>query len=186
MLRYAPGQTVDVEYLRGKERRTAEVRLGTPPKRPAMQQQRPQTAPRGEGGEEMPDIFRRFNFPDMDFRIPNPGDRSDRQDVAPLREGQARLGIGVESVTPTSRKQFHIPENVDGAVITQVEPGSVSDKMGLKVGDVILQFAGKKIASQADLRDAMAGVKWGDTRTLKTGRYSDGSIAVQERTVTFK
>ena len=134
----------------------------------------------------MPDIFKRFDFPDLDFKVPSPGDRSDRQDVAPLREGQARLGIGVESVTATSRKQFHIPENVNGAVITQVEPGSVAEKMGLKAGDVILQLGDKKITSQADLRDAMSGVKWGDSRTLKTGRYGEGSVAVQERTVTFK
>ena len=82
MLRYAPGETVDVEYMRGKERRTAEVRLGTPPKRTAMQQ--PQRAPRGDGDQEMPDIFKRFDFPDLDFKMPTPGDRGDRQDVAPL------------------------------------------------------------------------------------------------------
>ena len=184
MLRYAPGQTVDVEYIRGKDRRTAEVRLATPP--PRANPQRPQTAPQG-GGEDMPDIFKRFNFPpDMDFRIPSPGDRSDRQDVAPLREGQARFGIDVETVTSNSRKQFHIPEKVEGAVITRVEPGSVAEKIGLKAGDVVLQLGEKKIASQADLRNAMTGVKWGDSRTLKTGRYGENSASVQERTVTFK
>lgn len=182
MLRYAPGQTVDVEYLRGKERRTAEVRLGTPPVRTAPQ--RPQNAPQ-RGDEEMPDIFKRFDFPDLDFRMPNPGQRNDR-DVAPLREGQARLGIGVESVTPTLRKQFSIPADVQGAVITQVDPGSVAESNGLKVGDVVLQLGDKKIASQADLREAMSGVKWGDAKNLKTARYGEGSTFVQERTIRFK
>lgn len=185
MLRYAPGETVDVEYLRGKEHRTAEVRLGTPPKRAAMQQ--PQRAPRGGDGQEMPDIFKRFDFPDLDdLRIPNPGERRDRQDVAPLRSGQAKLGVGTESVSSTLRKQFNIPADVEGAVIMQVEPGSVAAGLGLKPGDVILQLGDKKVRSQANLREAMSSLKWGDSTTLKTARYADGVTHVQERTVRFK
>ena len=134
----------------------------------------------------MPDIFKRFDFPDLDFRMPTPGDKGDRQDVAPLREGQARLGVSVESVTATSRKQFHIPADVEGAVITQVDPGSVAAGLGLKPGDVVLQLGDKKIKSQADLREAMSTVTWGESRTLKTGRYGENSASIQERTVAFK
>jgi serine protease Do len=46
-------------------------------------------------------------------------------------------GIGVGDLDPQTRAQFHIPDTVHGAVVTQVEPGSAAAEAGLKTGDVI-------------------------------------------------
>jgi serine protease Do len=46
-------------------------------------------------------------------------------------------GVGVGDLDPQARAQFHIPDTVHGAVVTQVEPGSAAAEAGLKTGDVI-------------------------------------------------
>jgi serine protease Do len=46
-------------------------------------------------------------------------------------------GVGVGDLDPQARAQFHIPDTVHGAVVTQVEPGSAAAEAGLKPGDVI-------------------------------------------------
>jgi len=46
-------------------------------------------------------------------------------------------GVGVGDLDAQVREQFHIPANVQGAVVTQVDPGSAAAEAGLKPGDVI-------------------------------------------------
>lgn len=182
MLRYAPGQTVRVDYLRGRAQHTAEVKLGTPPKNPAIQRT---PGPR-DGGDVPPQLFRDFKFPDMDDLLPNRPTQPDRDEVAPLREGQARLGVTIETINPNLRKQFNIPTSAEGVVVIQVEPGSVAERAGLRPGDVIQKLGDREIKSRNDLGEAMAGVKWGDTRMLKSIRFAEQGQVMQERTVTFR
>jgi serine protease Do len=46
-------------------------------------------------------------------------------------------GVGVGDLDSQVREQFHIPARVNGAVVTQVDPGSAAAEAGLKPGDVI-------------------------------------------------
>jgi serine protease Do len=46
-------------------------------------------------------------------------------------------GVGVGDLDPQVREQFHIPTTVQGAVVTQVDPGSAAAEAGMKPGDVI-------------------------------------------------
>ena len=46
-------------------------------------------------------------------------------------------GVGVGDLDQAARDQFHVPKEVKGAVITQVDPGSAAADVGLKPGDVI-------------------------------------------------
>ncbi len=46
-------------------------------------------------------------------------------------------GVGVGDLDSQAREQFHIPDTVHGAVVTQVDPGSAAAEAGLKPGDVI-------------------------------------------------
>jgi hypothetical protein len=128
------------------------------------------------------------NLPDMDELLPKGFGESpkDNGDVKPLREGRARLGVGVGSLTDAIRKEYKIPAGVKGAVVTSVEDGSVAAKLGLEPGDVIERLGDTQILAGEDLVKAMEGVKWGDTKALKWGRYSDGAQFVQTRPVKFE
>jgi len=46
-------------------------------------------------------------------------------------------GVDVDDLDSQVREQFHIPDVVQGAVVTQVDPGSAAAEAGLKPGDVI-------------------------------------------------
>jgi serine protease Do len=46
-------------------------------------------------------------------------------------------GVGVGDLDAQARAQYHIPDTVHGAVVTQVESGSAAAEAGLKLGDVI-------------------------------------------------
>jgi len=59
-------------------------------------------------------------------------------------------GVGVADVDQQSRREFNIPHNVAGAVITQVDPASPSAEAGLKAGDVIEEINHHAVKSADD------------------------------------
>jgi serine protease Do len=58
-------------------------------------------------------------------------------------------GVEVSDLNDQARDQFHVPANVKGAVVTQVDPGSASAEAGLKAGDVIQEINHRPV-SDAD------------------------------------
>lgn len=54
------------------------------------------------------------------------------------------LGVYIQELTPELAKAMKLPVK-HGVVITKVIPGSPADKAGLKAGDVIIRYNGKKI-----------------------------------------
>lgn len=178
MLRYAPGDTVKVEFYRDKAFKSVNVKLGKVPADSGINQEqpkRPMIQPEGA----MPD-FKGID-PFFGFRLP---DRS--KDVPPVREGQARLGVSVKDIDAEARKQYNIPANVKGAVITSVEPDSVAAGLDLRPGDVIQRIGLTTVNSASDLIKAMESVKWGDTRQIKVTRFGPGTQTSLDVPVTFR
>lgn len=60
------------------------------------------------------------------------------------------LGVMIQPVTPNLAKSFKMEEE-KGALISDVVNGSPAEKAGLKAGDVIVLFDGKKIQEMNDL-----------------------------------
>jgi serine protease Do len=60
-------------------------------------------------------------------------------------DGKGKLGIGVDNLNADLRQQFNVPEQVKGAVIESVRPGSPADDAGLAPGDVILEVNRKPV-----------------------------------------
>ena len=65
------------------------------------------------------------------------------------------LGIEVSNVTPEAAQQFGYKPG-QGVLITDVEAGGLGSAAGLRAGMLIIQVAGHKVTSVAELREAMA------------------------------
>ena len=89
------------------------------------------------------------------------------------------LGVQIQPVTPDLAKEFKLPEQT-GALIGEVTPKSPAEEAGLKEGDVIVEFNGKKVTDSGHLRLMAAQTPPGTRVTLKAIR--DG----MEQTFTVK
>ena len=63
----------------------------------------------------------------------------------------ARLGVALAPVTGELRERFDLPGDVDGALVVEVEPGSLAAREGIRPGDVIVQAGGKPVSTPADV-----------------------------------
>jgi serine protease Do len=85
-----------------------------------------------------------------------------------MRDGKiehARIGVGISDVTPENAQFFHMTQ-ANGAVVSQVEPNSPGANAGLKVGDVITEFNGKKVEDAGQLQANVSQAKPGEKVTL--------------------
>lgn len=62
---------------------------------------------------------------------------------------RARLGIRLERVPQIASEQLGLEPNT-GIAVSLVQPGSVAEKAGLKVHDIILEFAGKAVTDDTE------------------------------------
>src|SRR5207247_1920705 len=83
-----------------------------------------------------------------------------RFQMAPDEEQRGLLGIYI----------FEDDETAGGAKIEKVKEGSPAAKAGLKPGDVVVQFKGKKVDSSAALAKQLGGKKHGDEGALPSDR----------------
>jgi len=63
--------------------------------------------------------------------------------------------------------------NPSGAKLTEVVTGGAADKAGFKVGDVVFEMNGKKIASQTTMRAFLDTMRGGDVVTVKVKRKDE-------------
>ena len=83
------------------------------------------------------------------------------QQVAHNGNGKGRWGIGLGNLTPDVRQQMQLPDNVHGAVVEQVRPGSPADDAGLSNGDVIVSVNRKPTSDAADAAQQLSGIPSG-------------------------
>lgn len=65
------------------------------------------------------------------------------------------LGIVIQNLTPELSESFSIKEG-KGILVAQVSEGSPAEKAGLKVGDLIVSYQGKKVEEVGDFRNRVA------------------------------
>jgi serine protease Do len=73
-------------------------------------------------------------------------------------------GVAVGDIDAATKQQLKLPANLNGAVITQVDPNSAAYESGLREGDVILEINRKPVKSAEDAVQLTENVK--DKRTL--------------------
>jgi serine protease Do len=91
------------------------------------------------------------------------------------------LGVMIQDVTPSLAKEFKLKDTNAGALVSDVTADSPAEKAGLKAGDVIVEFDGKKVSDSRHLKLEVARVQPGRSVPLKVLR--DGSTKTIDVTV---
>jgi len=86
--------------------------------------------------------------------------------VSPGGDGQAWLGVQLEDVTAARARELKLPGEY-GAVVTEVREDSPAAKAGLKENDVVLEFAGERVRSVAELKRLIRETPPGRTVPVK-------------------
>ncbi len=79
------------------------------------------------------------------------------------------LGVAIQPITPDLGKKFSLKQ-ANGALVSDVMEGSPAEHAGVKQGDVIVEFDGKKIKSSTDLPHMVASTPVGKEVPIKVVR----------------
>ena len=91
------------------------------------------------------------------------------QIVATGKASHGRLGVTIQDMNQSLAESFGL-ERPDGALVSQVAPGSAAAAAGLKAGDVITQVNGQTLARSGALSSVIGMAKPGDTVRLGVWR----------------
>jgi serine protease Do len=80
-------------------------------------------------------------------------------------------GVAVEDIDRKARREFNIPQNVQGALVTQVDPDSAAADAGMSAGDVILELNRQPVKSA---EDAIRLTEKADEKTTLVKLWSKG------------
>jgi serine protease Do len=78
---------------------------------------------------------------------------------------RAYLGVAIQPVSQELAKQFGVQAR-QGVVISDVQPNTPAAAAGLKAGDVVIDFAGKPVASPQELQQAVEQASIGGKQAL--------------------
>jgi serine protease Do len=92
------------------------------------------------------------------------------------------LGVNIQDVTPALAKEFGI-KNSEGALVAEVTQGSPAEKAGVKAGDVVLEFNGKKVRDSRNLKLTVAQTAPGEkvpVKVVRDGKEQTLNITLKE------
>jgi len=93
---------------------------------------------------------------------------------------RGRLGIMVQDLTPNVAQAMKVGTD-EGAIVSQVEPGSPAEKAGIKAGDVVTQIDKHPVHGASDLRNRIGLMSIG--QDVEVGLVRDGEQKTVEATV---
>ena len=75
--------------------------------------------------------------------------------------GDAGFGLSLQTMTPRLAESLGFPGSVKGAVVVEVAPGSVAEKAGVAVGDLIVEIDRKAVVGADEARTALRAPRKG-------------------------
>ena len=89
-----------------------------------------------------------------------------------------KLGLAMSDLTPDVRQQLHLPDDVKGAAIASVRPGSAAEDAGLQPGDVIVQVNRKTVDSASQVVSGVRAIPAGQDVLLLVWSHGGASFRV--------
>lgn len=92
------------------------------------------------------------------------------------------LGVYVQKVTPEIAASFDLKED-EGALVSDLAPDGPAEKAGIKRGDVVVEFNGKKVTNVSDLTNLAAETAPGsevDVKIIEDGKTKTVKVTLEE------
>jgi serine protease Do len=108
-------------------------------------------------------------------------DSPDQPAAVPATTAEA-MGLGLAAVTPDVRRAYNLGKDVDGVVVTKVDPNSDAADKGIQPGDVVVSVANKAVHSPQEMKSRIADAKAaGRTAVLVlvTGQNGERFVALK-------
>lgn len=86
------------------------------------------------------------------------------------------LGLGLSRLTTANRNEYNISDDVDGVVVTYVDPASAAAEKGIRRGDVIVEVAQNDVRSPSDVADRVAEEKASGRKSVLLLLASGGDL----------
>ena len=90
------------------------------------------------------------------------GARDKNTETASAGTEKPRWGVGLADLTPEIRQQVEAGNDVHGALVEKVTPGSSADDAGLRRGDIITEVNRHPVHSAADVQKELSSVPKGE------------------------
>jgi serine protease Do len=101
---------------------------------------------------------------------------TDEEDSATAEPVRDKLGMTVQELTSEMRRQYSLPEDVRGVIVTGVKNVSPAGEANINEGDVISEIQGQRVGSLSEFRSAVDKLRSGQRIrmyvTTPTGRGS--------------
>ena len=96
---------------------------------------------------------------------------------------RGELGVMVQNLTPSLAQAMGLSVN-EGAVVSEVLPGTPAQRVGLKAGDAIIKLNGEKVPSSSELRNKIAD--FGPGTKVELTYLRDGHAKTVDVTLALK
>jgi Do/DeqQ family serine protease len=83
------------------------------------------------------------------------------------------LGVRIQPLNPALAREFHLP-GPQGALVSEVVPGSPAERAGLQIGDVIVKLGDHEVRDPAGLKNETASTPVGHTTSVSF--YREGKL----------
>ena len=119
------------------------------------------------------------------FAIPSDIAKANMQSI--IKHGKVVrgwLGVQIQNITDELAKHFEIKEE-NGALVTNILPGTPAEKAGFQRGDIIVEFNGNTVVDTTDLRNQVAATLPGTEvkiKVIREGKGKDIPVTIGEQT----
>jgi len=93
------------------------------------------------------------------------------------QQHEGRVGLALGPVSPDLAGQLELPDNTQGAVVTQVQPGSPAEQAGIQPGDVIIGVGTHAVRNPREATRAINDALHNDSNALALRIIRNGQPA---------
>jgi serine protease Do len=109
------------------------------------------------------EVIREGKRPTVTVTLGERPSNGDEQETSTAKEDTpvSKLGVQVDDLTQRTRRQFEIPREIEGVVVTDVTDLSPADDANLRPGDVVMRVNEVDVTSEREFKDSVSSVRPG-------------------------